>query len=237
MLKSIVPSDYIEIDNIVKQLKEKEINLFLYTQHNEGFSTLLNSIFKNISKKNKKIAFFDFNTHFEEKHFFENDKSTSYIKLDNNKLRKVIDEDINDLHCFFFQESILSPSEREDFIFKFKDKIEEMKNEYDYIFISNEPMLNKNKNNLQLSELSSIVENSFFIIRSDYISKIKLENVKEDLIEANIEISGIIINDYEFINLFDQLQRQVNKIKMILPKKIYDKITYILKEFKYSNQL
>lgn len=237
MLNSIVPSDYLEIDNIVKQLKEKEVNLFLYTQNNEGFTTLLHSIFKNISKKDKKIALFDFNTHFNERHVFENEESISYIELENNKLRRSKDEDLEDLHYFFFQEPKLSPSEREDFMIKLKDKIEDIKKDYDYIFVSNEPMLNKNKNNLQLSELSCVVENSFFIIRSDYISKIKLENVKEDLDEANLEINGIIINDYDFINLFDQLQKQVNKIKMILPKKIYDKITYILKEFKYSNQL
>ena len=237
MLKSIVPSDYLEIDYIVKQLKEKEINLFLYTQHNEGFTTLLNSVFKNISKKHKKIAFFDFNSHFKEKHFFEDDKSTPYIELENNKLMKSIDDNIEDLHYFFFQDSNFVPSEREDFISKFKDKITVIKEDYDYIFVSNEPILNKNKNNLQLSELSFLVDKTFFIIKSDYISRIKLENVKEDLDKSNIKIDGIIINDYDFINLFEQLQKRVDKIKGFLPENLYERIIHTLKELKYSNQL
>ena len=64
-----------------------------------------------------------------------------------------------------------------------------------------------------------------------------MENIKESLNKSNIVISGIIINDYGSYNLFDELERQINKLKFLIPKKTLRKIKNKLREYKYNNKL
>ena len=89
MINCAIPYNYVEIDNIVKNLKEKEINLFINTQKKEGINTLLNTISNNLLSKKKKVAIIDLNTFFDE-NFIDNKQDSHMIfKLKNNIFLKV----------------------------------------------------------------------------------------------------------------------------------------------------
>lgn len=235
MLNSVIPYNYVEIDNIVKNLNEKEVNLFLNTQKKEGLGTLLNTISNNLISKNKKVAIIDLNTFFQNEKHINDDETKMIFKLKNNVFVK--SESGESLSHFFFKKDTLLSEDRVDFLNHFKDILNDIKKDYDYVFIKNAPMISINKNNIQIDEIKDFVTKTYFVIRSNYISKIKMENIKESLERSKIDISGIIINDYGSYNLFDELERQINKISFLIPKSLLSKIRIKLKEYKYNNQL
>lgn len=240
MLNTLIPHDYVEIENIVKTLPEKEALLFLYTQRDEGFTSLLSSLINNLLEKGKKIAVIDLNTHFINNSLFPEDNQTekeTVIKLESNSFKKVNSKEINNLSVYHFSTTHLLVAERVLFLKEFTILIDKIKEENDYVFLQNIPMTSINKNNIQLNELKGLIDKTFFIIRSNFISKIKLTNIKELLKSSGIELSGAIIQDYGSNNLFDEVQRQIDKVKFLFPRKLYAHIKYKLKEYKYSTQL
>lgn len=238
MLKSDIPHDYIEIEEIIKKIHEKDIVLFLNTQNNEGVSNLLNSLINNLLKKEKKIAFIDLNTLFVGKHLLdETMNSNELLKMSSNSFKSSKSDLLKNLTIYHFTEQTLTSEDHLYFVENFKELILEIKENHDYVFIENTPITLINKNNIHLSEINSLMDKTFFIIRSDFVSKIKLINIKETLDNAGVEISGIIINDYGSKNLFEEIERQVNKISFLLPVKLLNKIKEKLRALKYSNQL
>lgn len=238
MLKTVIPSDYIEIENIITKIQEKEMNLFLNTQNNEGFTTLLNSSINNLLAKSKKVALVDFNTFSMENYFNPSDlKKEIMIELKDNSFEKAYSKSIGGLSIYHFKSKDLNQKDRSLFLDRLNNIMEKIKEEHDYVFLQNIPMTSINKNNIQLHEIESYIDKTFFIVRSDFISKIKLTNIKETLVKSNINIDGIIIHDYDYYNLFDEIQRQIDKIEFILPLKLSNCLREILKKYKYSNQL
>lgn len=238
MLKTVIPSDYIEIENITTKIAEKEINLFLNTQNNEGFTTLLNALINNLLDKNKKIALVDFNTLSIGDYLnVSSVKKEVVVDLKENAFESSSSESIENLSIYHFKNKNLNSKDRNLFFNSLNKIMEDIKQKYDYVFLQNIPMTRINKNNIQLHEIEKHVNKTFFIIRSDFISKIKLNNTKEALEKSNINIDGIIIHDYSYYNLFDEIQRQIDKIEFIIPLKLSNYLRETLKKYKYSNQL
>lgn len=232
MLYSKIPYSYIEVENIVKNLKDKKITLLLSTQKNEGLYSLLNAVCNNLFIKNKKIAVVDLSTEIIKKNL----NFTKILELKENNLIKK-DTEIENYALYSFEKEILSIEDKIILFKEFPRFIESLKKENDFIFFINTPMIKTNKNNIQLNELKNFIDESLFIVRSNYISKIKLEMTYNSVSKVGIPISGIIINDFGSFNLFDEIERQINKIHFLFTKSALKKIKNYLRESKYNNQL
>lgn len=235
MLDTSIPYNYIEIEDIVKKLEEKKVNFFLSTQKEEGVRTLLDTLSNNLISKNKNVAIIDLSTFMQLNHFSDLENIYTVFNLDNNVFVK---KEIKDRATyFFFKHDKLSTKDKINFLDSFSEIMKSIEKDYDYILLKNAPISNINKNNIQTDEIYKHSKKTFFILRSNYVSKLKMENIKNILTKNKINISGIIINDYGTSNLFEEIIKTIYRIKYLFPRKIFKKIILKLKEYKYDNQL
>lgn len=237
-LRTFIPCDFMEIEEITLKLKKNTPTTFLSSQINEGVHSIVHSVALNLLNKGFKVLVVDLNNLIKEgeKHEWHNPFSEVLFKTSDNEFQTRTKKVMNgELTLSHFKSNTISSEEKEGVAQQLKKYIDSKQEDYDYILIKTVPLLEVDKNNLRTCDLTLISSEYIFVMKSNKTSGAKMTDVKEILDDAGIVISGVCVNDHMFPSLFEEIYETI-EYWGIIPEKWLLKIREMFYDYRYLSK-
>lgn len=195
-----------EYQMIIKQIDQTAGNIVMLVSATEkvGKTYLLTHIAKVlIESYQKKVIFFDIN----KRNPFDHRDLLISMEMENNPN---------------FTLEIFEGKNSEDA----KVRIEELKEEYDYVLIDSSPINTFNQNNIHPLMLSSKVNQSYLVVNKEFTKMDDLNLAISFAEEQVLDIKGYFLNNLPVDSLVN-----IEKLKKILCVNIKDKVKYQIEKF------